>query len=84
MPMPIPMPIPLNSIAYRPIAPGPATPSTPIAHAPITPITHTPLKLDDFGYPMTYDEKKKRGVFVVRPWMTDKELDEHNTQDDNI
>ena len=30
--MSMPMPIPLNPIAYRSIAPGPATPSTPIAH----------------------------------------------------
>ena len=42
------------------------------------------IGLKKFGYPMKYDEKKKQGVFVVEPWMKDKDLDKHNKQNEII
>jgi len=33
---------------------------------------------------MAYDEEEKQGVFVIEPWMSDEDLDEHNKKNEEI
>ena len=37
-----------------------------------------------YGYPMAYDEEEKQGVFVIKAWMSDEDLDEHNKKNEEI